>query len=313
MSRNKMILSLIVGVGLIMSGCLESNTVVTVEKDGSGTVEQTLYYPQMDLAGAGLQVSVDGENVEGFDFGNAGKKPTAEEELAATRAQAEKAAARMGEGVTLQSVDALPPRNGRKGVRIVYAFKDINKLRLNPMPEAQLGGGMQIGDMPGQDFGGGELAADGQAGAAPAPSAPKENETIRFAFTSVPKPKLTIYTPDVTPPPSGGPAGADDPQAKAMAAMMMKEMFDGMLLDMRVQLKGRLTETNATYASRKNNVIGLYRFDFDKLVENQAAMDKLLSLESAADAETAKKQLQDPALAPFLKLEMKEQVNVSFE
>jgi hypothetical protein len=198
-------------------------------------------------------------------------------------------------------------------VRIVYAFKDINKLRLNPMPEVQLGGGLQIGNMPGQDPGAGEFAADGQAGEAQAPAAPKENETIRFAFTSGPKPKLTIFTPEMTPPPSGGPGDQDDPQAKAMAAMMMKQMLDGMLMDMRVQLKGRLTETNATYASRKNNSIGLYRLDFDKLVEDQAAMEKLLSLESVADAETAKKQIQDPALTKYLKLEMKEQVDVSFE
>jgi hypothetical protein len=305
-------LSLIVGAGLIMSGCLESNTVVTVEKDGSGTVEQTVYYPEMDLAAAGFQFGAGDGDAQGFEFGDAPKKPTAEEELAKTRAQAEKTAARMGEGVTLQSVDALPPRNGRKGVRIVYAFKDINKLRLSPLPDAQLGGGMQIGDMPAQDFGG-QVAPDGQAGEPQAPAAPKENETIRFAFTSVPKPKLTIYTPDVTPPPSGGPAGADDPQAKAMATMMMKQMLDGMRLEMHVKLKGRLTDTNATYASRKSNAIGLYRFDFDKLVDNQAAIDKLLSLESAADAETAKQQLQDPALARYIKLETKEQVDVSFE
>jgi hypothetical protein len=313
MTRNKLMLALVVGAGLIVGGCLESKTVVTVEKDGSGTVEQTVYYPEMNLGGAGFQFGADGENSTGFEFGNAAKKPTAEEELAATRAKAEKAAASMGDGVTLQSVDALPPRDGRKGVRIVYAFKDINKLRLNPMPDVQLGGGMQIGNTPGQDLGGGEFAAGGQAGELPGPPAPKENETIRFAFTPSPKPKLTIYTPDVTPPPSGGPGDTDDPQAKAMAAMMMKQMFDGMVLEMRVQLKGRLTETNATYAGRKTSAIGLYKLDFDKLVDDQAAMEKLLSLESATDAETAKKQLQDPALAKYLKLEMKEQVEVSFE
>jgi hypothetical protein len=82
---------------------------------------------------------------------------------------------------------------------------------------------------------------------------------------------------------------------------------------MRVKVTGRVTDTNATYTSRNSNVIGLYRLDFDKLVEDQTAMDKLLSLEQAADAETAKKQLQDPTLAKFLKLEMNEQVDVSFE
>jgi hypothetical protein len=108
-------------------------------------------------------------------------------------------------------------------------------------------------------------------------------------------------------------APLDDPQAKAMATMMLQQMCDGMHLELQVAVKGRITATNASYASRRSNTVGLYRMDFDKLVKNQAALGKLLSLEPAADAEDAKQQLQDPLLAEYLKLEMNERVNVSFE
>ena len=314
MTCNKMIVSLIVLTApLFVSGCLELETVVVVDKDGSGTVEQTVYYPEMDLGG--MSFGVEGE--EAASFGIEEAEPTAEEKLAATRAQAEKAAAGMGEGVSLQSVEALPPKNGRTGVRIVYAFEDINKLRLDPMPEFTVGTeGIQIGN------GGGAMGGDfamadqfneaPEPAAEPAPAPGEEADKIRFEFTAEPNPTLAIYTPEMTPPPGAEPVD-DDPQAKAMAAMMMKQMFDGMLLDFRVRLNGRLTDTNATYASRKFNAVGLYRMDFDNLAKNQAALDKLLSMDATAEAETVKKQLQDPVLAEYLKLEMKERVDVSFE
>ena len=315
MARKQVVLSLLVlAAALTAGGCIELKTIVTVEKDGSGTVEQTVYYTEMDAGAFGMTFDVEGAEANGFDFGDAVKKPSEEEKLATTRAQAEKIAASMGEGVTLQTVEPLPPRNGRKGVRIVYAFKDINKLRVDPLPEVTLGGGgMQIGDAGGPDLGAGDFPADGQFGESPAPAAEEEGDKVRFEFAADPKPTLTIYTPDVTPPSDAQPVEDDDPQAKAMASMMMKQMLDGMLLEFRVRLNGRLTDTNATYASRKFNAVGLYRMDFGNLVKNQAALDKLLSMDSAADADTVKKQLQDPALARYLKLEMKERVNVSFE
>ena len=315
MTRKKMILSLIVlAAPLILSGCLELETVVVVEKDGSGTVEQTVYYPEVDLGG--MSFGVEGEEAASFGFEDT--EPTAEEKLAATRAQAEKAAAGMGQGVSLQSVEALPPKNGRTGVRIVYAFEDINKLQLDPMPEITVGTeGIEIGSTGGA-MGNGDFAMEDQFNEAPAPApepapaADEEADKIRFEFTAEPKPTLTIYTPEMAPPPGAEPVD-DDPQAKAMAAMMMKQMFDGMLLDFRVRLNGRLTDTNATYASRKFNAVGLYRMDFGNLSKNQAALDKLLSMDSTADAEMVKRQLQDPLLVRYLKLETKERVDVSFE
>src|SRR3546814_12219325 len=80
-------------------------------------------------------------------------EPTAEEKLAETRASAEKTAAAMGEGVSFKEVEALPAQNGRQGVRIVYAFTDINKVTLAVMPAVDLGGGLKIGSQGGQETG----------------------------------------------------------------------------------------------------------------------------------------------------------------
>ena len=338
MTCKKMVVWLmIVAMPLVVSGCLKSKTVVTVEKDGSGTVEQTLYYPEVDLAAGGFQFGVEGGGADGTEFGNSANKPTPEEELAATRAQAEQTAAQMGEGVTVQSVEALPANNGQKGVRIVYAFNDINQVHIDPMPEMTFGtGGMQLGNAGEEAFAAGEFGAnefgagdfdsggvgDTDSDVGDFPAAPQaaagqaaggEGQKIRFEFTSSPKPTLTIITPEVSPPPGSEPVDDDNPQAKAMAAMMMKQMFDGMVLEFRVRVNGQLTDTNATYASRNSNAVGLYRMDFDKLVENQAALEKLLSMDPNADEESVKKQLQDPLVAPYLKLETKERINVSFE
>jgi hypothetical protein len=290
----------LMAAALVLCGCVELKTVVTVEMDGRGTVEQTVYYTEMDAGAFGAA------------FGDAMGESTEEEKLATTRAGAEKMAEKMGEGVSLESVESLPPRNGRKGVRIVYAFEDVNQLHLDTLPSftVSMDGSLLIGEVGGAMGG---FPADGQFGEAPAGAVEQSDDQIRFEFSPAPKPTLTILTPEMTPPADMQTAPLDDPQAKAMATMMMQQMCDGMHLELQVAVKGRITDTNASYASRTSNTVGLYRMDFDKLVKNQAALEKLLSLDPTADDEVAKQQLQDPLLAEYFKLEMKDRVNVSFE
>jgi hypothetical protein len=307
MGRQTVALVLLIAA-IAASGCFEAKTLVTVQKDGSGTLDQIVYYTEIDPAALGLTFGAEGSEGGEFDFGEV-KKPTEQEQLAAARDQAEKTAEKMGEGVRVTAVKALPPKNARKGIRISYAFDDINQLRLEPVPEVNMGGGFQLGSA---ETALGDLPANGQFGEAAAPAGEGEGDKIRFEFTAAPKPTLTIFAPPVTPP-SGAQPVPDDPQAKQMAVMMMRQMFDGMFMEFRIKFAGRVTDTDAKYVNRKANVVGLYRMDFGSLVKEQAALDKLLSMDPAADAETVKQQLDDPLLARFLKLETNQRVSVSFE
>jgi len=102
---------LVAGLPLILWGCLDSKTVLTVNTDGSGTIEQTLY------------VKSDKEEK--------GAKEKGPEEV---RAECAKTAETMGEGVAVKSVTPLEPRGQWKGFKITYAFTDITKVKVGFLP-----------------------------------------------------------------------------------------------------------------------------------------------------------------------------------
>lgn len=267
---------------LLLAGCIKSKTVVTVEKDGSGTVEQTVHTKALDLPFPGVE------------------KLSPEEELAKAREQADQNAQKMGEGVSVQTVERAAPRDGWQGVRTVYAFEDVNKLGVAPMPEVSLGS-------PGM----GEQGADqGDV----TMQMEDDEEQVRFEFTAAPAPKLTILTPPMTPPAEGGPAGAgDNPQEQAMAKMMMTQFMDGMLVELQVKVGGKIADTDATYVSASREIVGLLRMDFGALTKNPAALEKMMAMEQNVTPEELEKQLQDPVLGKHVKMETKERVEVTFE
>lgn len=290
MSR-RLVLGVVGLMGLVLlAGCIKAKTVVTVEKDGSGTVEETVYMKGMDLPFPGME------------------KPSPDEEFAKTREQAAQNAKKMGEGVTVESVERVAPRDGWKGVRTVYAFQDVNKLAVAPMPDASFGGVQVGGQGPG-------MGGPPPAGADAAPQQEDdEEEPVRFEFTAEPTPKLTILTPPMTPPAEGGPPeGGDNPQEQAMAKMMMAQFLDGMLVELQVKVAGKITETNAKYVSPSREIVGLLRMDFGALVKNPAAFGKMMAMEEDATREELEKQLQDPLLGKHFKMETKERVEITFE
>jgi hypothetical protein len=239
------------------------------------------------------------------------KTPSPQELLAAARTQAAQTAQSMGEGVAVQTVEQLAPREGWKGMRIVYAFADVGKLRVGPVPEVNLGGLQMGGQGPSM-----EGFPPGGAGPAPGASpAPQDDaEQLRFEFTTEPTPTLTLLMPPMTPPGGAGPPpAAQDPQAQAMAKAMMAQFMDGMLMEFHVKVDGKITRTNATYVSTNRKVVGLLRVDFGALVKDPAALDKMISMQQATTPEEVEKQLQDPQIAKYVKIETKQQVEIAFQ
>ena len=103
-------------LALFASSCIEQDNVIRVNKDGSGTITQTML-----LSAEVLAMAAQG-----------GGDPTAD---MADKEKAASLAAKMGEGVTVESVEPYE-KDGRKGAKMVFAFKDINtvKFTLNNMP-----------------------------------------------------------------------------------------------------------------------------------------------------------------------------------
>jgi hypothetical protein len=198
-------MSLIGALALVLTGCLNSTTLVRLKPDGSGTIEQTML---VNMAAAkGLMAMGGGGQVKqsGPVFG--------EEEF-------KQAAARMG----ARPVSLTPVKEGNfEGSKAVFAFDDINKLRLDQDPQVSGGG----------------------TGALKNP--------IRFGLTrqggsSV----LTINVDENVTASAGSRVQESAPAIEQLDPSMMqmiKTMFDGLRVSIDVEVDGKIVKTNADYVS----------------------------------------------------------------
>jgi hypothetical protein len=106
-------LAALAGVALLAAGCLDSKAVLTVNPDGSATLEHTLYLKKQQ-----------------------GDKEMTLDEM---KANVEKGVAQLGEGVTVASVAAAEAREGWRGFQIAYKVADITKLKIGYMPPIGMG------------------------------------------------------------------------------------------------------------------------------------------------------------------------------
>ncbi len=103
-------LAALAGVAFLAAGCIDSKAVLTVNPDGSATLEHTLYMKK-DKDDAG------------------GEKP-----IDKVKADMQKGVAQLGEGVTLASVTPAAAREGWRGYKIVYSVADVTKLKVGYLP-----------------------------------------------------------------------------------------------------------------------------------------------------------------------------------
>ena len=100
-------------VMFLVSGCVKHSVVVQVKSDGSGVVHIRHF-----------------EEETRFGKENEIKAPT--------RDELRKLASKMGDGVSLRSVEMKRDANGWHGFEILFDFKDVNKLILNEQGLASL-------------------------------------------------------------------------------------------------------------------------------------------------------------------------------
>lgn len=225
-------------VALVLPGCLQSETTVHLNKDGSGTlVEQTTFGQQMSAMFAQMSAM-------GGEFG-ADKDPLAamfSEEKAKARAKS------LGEGVTFEKSE--PVSNaGAKGARVSYRFADINKLKLAP----------------------GEGMKDLSPAGGEAPDSPKA-KPIGFNYAGG---KLTVTMPDQEKPevPAGAEAAKQEMEQNPEMESMMKQMLGDMKVSIKLVVEPGIAETDATY--RDGKTVTLMEMEMGKVLEKPDAFKKL--------------------------------------
>ncbi len=222
-------------MALVLPSCLQSETTIHLNKDGSGTiVEQTTLGGQM-MAMIEQMGALGGEDAKGKD-------PIAEmfsEEKAKARA------AKLGEGVTF--VKSEPVTVGaNKGARATYKFADISKITVSP------GDGMK--DM----SPGGDQAPAGD-----------DEKPVTFKFSDG---VLTIIMPEPKKP-DGDKKEAPEEEENPQMEAMMKQMLGDMKMSFKIVADSGIAETDAT--NHEGNTITLMEMEMGKLLDNPEVMKKL--------------------------------------
>ncbi len=268
----------LLGVILVsLAGCFQVSTVVRVNPDGSGSVEERVLFSRKVMAQ--FEGLFQGLAAEG------GEKPKPMELFEPDKLKL--AAQEMGEGVTYRSGKKVVT-DEYEGYQVEYAFTDINKLKLQQKTKPAM------------------AAADGQEPAAP---------PLCFHFSKGKPATLTIRQQGgqaaAAPPPAspaaepapGGDAAAD-PQLKAMV-----EMLRGLRFNLAVEVNGTIASTNATH--RDGTRLTLIDMDFEKLA---GGMGQLASLGGAnAGAMTMEQARSLFKEIPGVKVDMNEELTVVFQ
>ncbi|MBD3242780.1 MAG: hypothetical protein GF331_19465 [Chitinivibrionales bacterium] len=259
------------------AGCFDTQTTVRIKADGSGTVEERFLVTSTVVAqmkAFSQSMVAEGGQAQAADAFSVYKP----DDLRA-------AAAKMGEGVTFVSSEPIKTDKG-EGYRAVYAFEDINKLRLNQNP--------------------GDEAPS--AGAAQQQESPEE--FITFAFKKGRTSTLTIRRPSNTPGDDDEKAtpeeAAKDSADTKQALEQVKQIFDGMRVAMFIEVDGKLVKTNATHVD--GNRITLMDMNFDQLMQNPEKLETF-ALSKPKSVEEAKKILKG---VDGMKVDMNEELVVSF-
>lgn len=252
------ILSMIAAVGL--SSCFDVHQVVNVKKDGSGTIEETMLVTiPPELAALG------GDQDPIADLLKQGKH--------------KERATEMGEGVEFVSAEPFAGNDGTKGLKTIFKFADINKLKLSS------DGGMS------------GLNPDPNA----KPAKKLDEQLIRFKFDKADT-KLTIISP-----PMEGVDGMNDQEIDPAQFAMASQIMKGMRIRVSVKPEGKITKTNATYSDAES--VTLMDLEMKKLVTDLDTFKAFGELSKEKDRTKVAAKLKEFGI----KAETKEEVEVEFK
>lgn len=250
-------------LALFTSSCVEHETVIVLHKDGSGTITERTFW-SADATATLEKMAAKGQKIPDP------LAKIAEPEFAAELAK------KLGVGVEVEKSELIK-ENGRKGVRTVFKFKDINEVKY------VVGGTM----------------AEANKAVSP-PGLPQEepaSKPITFKYEGG---TLRVVNPDRA-------AGQkkEKPEIDEQQLEMAKGTFKDMKLGLKLEFPGGIAETDANHVS--GNSVTLAEMEFGKLLEDPAKFKKLMELDDPTLAGAAFKG------EPGFKVQDKETVTVKLK
>ncbi|MDQ3171203.1 MAG: hypothetical protein M3Q55_13795 [Acidobacteriota bacterium] len=235
-------------VAVLSTGCIRATYTLNLKPDGSGTIHQTMAMTSVAKQQAGM--------VMGASQGGS-LMPTPEKLRAA--------AAQMGKGVRF--VSSTPYNTGGfDGVTAVYAFDDIRTLSLSM--DKMMAAGM---DSPIAD------------------KAPDAEVKLAFARQGNVT-NLTLMLPPLPKPDDASRAAAEQAAKKSgmpasmppEAMAMMKQMLNGLLFEVALNIDGTIISTNAPYVA--GNRILLLQLDGTELLKSNMNLGQLMGMSTTGMA-----------------------------
>ncbi len=269
-------LSLIVILLFAATSCIEVETRVKVNKDGSGTVEERAVASPAMVAMINSFASMgDSSDTEEFSLID-------EDEL---KANAEE----MGAGVRFIKVESLDESNN--SYVAYYEFDDVRNLKITSDP-----GNKVPSDVMNED----EEQTD-----------PEKDEFISFDFISGDSPTLIIQMPPKDEEDLEMEFGDSEMETDSLADDMWAEQFKMMLKDMRfvvtVEVAGDIDETNASYVDGSR--VTIFEMDLGQIIDNPKKFNELKKNKPATFDELAM-QIKD---LPGIKIELRDKVKIKFD
>jgi hypothetical protein len=252
----RLAIALVAAVAALSAGCFQSETVIHVKADGTGTIEQT-NLANKEMLGMAAGMAKQAVQQSGAD---ASKTPSLDNigdlfDEAKIREQA----ASFGLGVRYLSSVPLS-QNGLTGVKATFAFDDVRLLNLN----------------------------NREGSATPTPQ-------LRFELTradaggSTLRIRLPEGRPAAADAPPDTPPIAQRPDLPPEALAMVRTMFKGAKITVAVDVDGAIVTTDGP--KRDGSRVTIFGLDLEQLLSDPAKFSALQSLKPGADFVTVRKAL----------------------
>ena len=258
---------------LVVAGCFQSTTLIRVNADGSGTIEQTTLVTEAALRQLRQFAAANDENGKRTDLFSID--------------QARQIAEAIGSDVTVVSSTRIKTAEG-EGSKAVLAFPDINRLRIKQGDASE--GGADVGG-----------AAIGLSAAQVRFALTREADGRSVLRISLPPAKIQTAAIGTAPAGSGGrPQSHIAPEHLAV----VKQIFTGMRVSVAVEPIGQLVKTSSPFVDGPR--VTLVDVAFDQLLANDAAFARLQTARTIDDVRAAIKDV------PGLKVNLDPEITIEF-
>jgi len=224
-------ISLLILLPFLLAGCLQVETNVLVNKDGTGTITEKVLMSKsfVNMMREFSQSFQDSASTEEFTLFN-------EDEIKSD-AQA------YGENIKYVSHEFINDDNW-EGYSAVFSFDDVTKIKLSPDPDNKVEIGM-------------------------AEETPEEEDYYFFRFVKGDTPELIIDRPEIelNPESENEIDTGDEEQNAEESGDEYLQLMEGMKINISVEVEGMIINTNANYVD--NSKITLLHMDLGEMMKNK--------------------------------------------